>query len=104
METVPEFTNQGIPSNGNPSPFPSFGNIGAPYMEMLSLSGLTIGLLVWLFSTPMVPNVQDSSERSLPPHEQFKPHVDPKVYPSSSSLASSPHSSSSPGESLDSSN
>ena len=32
MEKIPEFTNQGIPSDGIPGPFPSFGNAGTPYM------------------------------------------------------------------------
>ena len=41
-----ESTSQGFPSDGNPGPFPSFGNVGAPYMAMLSLPGLTIGLPV----------------------------------------------------------
>ena len=104
MATIPEFTNQGIPSDGNPSPFPSFGNVGTPYIAMLSLSRLTIGLRVWLFSTPMVPNVQAASQPSSPSPEQCQPHVDPKVDPSPSSSVSSPCSSSSPGESLDSCN
>ena len=54
MENFPGFTNQGIPSKGHPVPFPSFGNVGAPYMATLSLTGLTIGLLVWLFWTSVV--------------------------------------------------
>lgn len=57
METFPESTNQGFPSDGNPSPFPSFGNAGAPYMETLPLPRLTIGLLVWLFLTSVVSSV-----------------------------------------------
>ena len=69
METVPKFTYQGNPSDGNPGPFPSFGNIGTPYMETLSLSRFTIGFQIWLFSTPMVVNVQTASQPSLPPLE-----------------------------------
>ena len=46
METFLESTNKGFPSDGNYGPFPSFGNVGAPFMETLSLPGLTIGLLV----------------------------------------------------------
>ena len=46
MATFPKFTNQGIPSEGNLGAFPAFGNVGAPYMEMLSLPELTVGLLV----------------------------------------------------------
>ena len=43
METFPEFTNQGLSSDGNPGPFPAFGNVGAPYMATLSLPRLTSG-------------------------------------------------------------
>ena len=57
METNLKSTNQGIPFDGNPSPFPPFGNIGAPYMATFSLPGFTIGLPVWLFSTSLVKNV-----------------------------------------------
>jgi len=44
MEAFPESTSQGFTSDGNPGPFPSFENVGAPYMATLSLPGLTIGL------------------------------------------------------------
>ncbi len=57
MATTPESTDQEIPFDGNPSPFPPFRNIGAPYMATLSLPGFTIGLLVCLFSTSLVQNV-----------------------------------------------
>ena len=57
METFPESTSQGNLSDGNPIPFHSIGNISAPYMVMLSLLGLTIGLPVWLFSTSVVPGI-----------------------------------------------
>ena len=49
-----ESTNQGLPLEGNPSPFSSWGDVGAPHMATLSLPGLTIGLPVWLFSTSVV--------------------------------------------------
>ena len=101
MATFPKFTNQGIPSEGNPSPFPPFGNVGAPYMATLSLPGLTIGLPVWLFSTYVVPNVS-ATVQSVPPPEQH--HVDSKVDLSPSSPVSASSSSAFPGESLDSSN
>ena len=104
MAIVPKFTNQGIPSDGNLGPFPSFENVGTPYMAMLSLPGLTICFPVWLFSTPMVPNVQATSQPSSSSPKKCQPHVDPRVDPSPSSLISSPHSSSSPGESIYSSN
>ena len=97
--TNPESTNQGIHFDGNPSPFPSFGNIGAPYMATLSLLVLTIGLLVWLFSTSLVQN------GGTPSTKQNQPPVDPEVDPSPSSLFVSPSpSSSSLGESSDTSN
>ena len=105
MATFLESTNQGKLSNRNPSPFPSFGNISAPYMATLSLPRLTIGFPVWLFSIPMVLNVKTTSQLSSPPPKQHQPHVDPKVDPFlSSPIVSSSLSSSSPSESLDSSN
>ena len=51
-----ESTNQGFPLGGNPSPFSSWGDVGAPHMATLSLPGLTIGFPVWLFSTSIVQN------------------------------------------------
>ena len=101
MAAFPEFTNQGIPSDGNPGPFPPFGNVGAPYMATLSLPGLTVGLPVWLFSTSVVPNVS-TTVQSVPPPEQH--HVDSKVDLSPSLPISASSSSTSPGESLDLSN
>ena len=100
-----ESTNQGIPFDGNPNPFPSFGNIGAPYMATLSLLGLTIGLLVWLFSTSLVKNVVISPQSSTPPTGQNQHPFDPKVDPlPSCSVVSSSPSSSSLGESIGTSN
>ena len=104
MATVPEFTNQGIPSDGNPSPFPSFGNFGAPYMVTLSLLGLSIGLPVWLFSPPVISNTQITSEPRSPSHTPSPPHVNLKVDPFNYSPASAPCSSSLLGEGLNSSN
>jgi len=49
-----ESTNQGVPLGGNPSPFSSWGDFGAPHMAALSLPGLIIGLPIWLFSTSIV--------------------------------------------------
>ena len=51
-----ESTNQGFPLGGNPSPFSSWGDFGAPHMATLSLPGLTIGFPVWLFSNSFVQN------------------------------------------------
>ena len=67
MATNSESITQVIPFDGNPSLFPRFGNIGAPYMTTLSLSGFTIGLLVWLFSTSLVQNVMISIQSITPP-------------------------------------
>lgn len=61
MATVPESTNQRNPFDENNGPLPSFGN-GAPYMTMFSLPVFTIGMLVWLFLTPMVLNMQVASQ------------------------------------------
>lgn len=49
MATFPKSTNQGNSLDGNPGPFASFGNVGAPYMARLSLPRFTIGFLVFLF-------------------------------------------------------
>jgi len=101
MATFPEFTNPGILSDRNLDHFPPLGNVGAPYMAILSLPGLTIGLHVWLFSTSLVPNVLTTGQ-SVPPPKQH--HVDSKVDLSPSSPVSTSSSSTSLGESLDSSN
>ena len=100
METFPDFTNQGIPSDGNPGPFPPFGNVGAPYMATLSLLGLTVGLPVWLFSTSVVLDFS-ATVQSVPPPEQH--HVDSKVDLSPSSPVSASSSSTSPSEIFNSS-
>ena len=93
-----ESTNQGIPLEGIPSPFTSWGNIGAPHMATLSLTELTVGLPVWLFSTSVVQN-------NVIPQEQNQQPVDVKIDPSpSSSLVSPSPSSSFLGESSDASN
>jgi hypothetical protein len=76
MATVPEMTNKGTPTLGEPFVIPSYGNIGPPHIATLSLPGLTIGLPVWLFSTQVIPNAVSASAVSTPPHEH-QPHVDP---------------------------
>ena len=101
MATFPEFTNQGIPSEGNPGPFPAFRNVCAPYMATLSLPGLNVGFSVWLFSTSVVLNAPIPVQPSPPPEQH---HVDSKVDLSPSSPVSLTSSSTSPSESLDSSN
>ena len=52
MESIDE----GFPLRGNPIPFPSWGDVGAPHMATLSLLGLIIGLPVWPFSTSVIQN------------------------------------------------
>ena len=55
MATPSSTTNQEVLSQGEPFVFPSFGNVGPPFMATLSLPGLTIGLTIWLFSNSMIP-------------------------------------------------
>ena len=82
-----ESTNQGIPLGRNPSPFSSWGDIGAPYMATLSLLRITIGLPVWLFSTSIVQNTiipQQSNQK--PDDTEVVPSPSTSfVYPSPSS-------------------
>jgi hypothetical protein len=92
MASVPKMTNEETPFPGEPFYFPSYGNIGPPHITTLSLPGLTIGLLVWLFSTQVIPNVVSASVVSISPQEH-QPHVDPS--PSSLARSSSISSSSS---------
>jgi hypothetical protein len=98
MASNPGSTNGGTPSSGEPYTFPSFGNFGPPYVATLSLPGLTIGLPVWLFPTPVIPNPPNVSvapntlDVNAPPTHQ--PHVEfspsspinsPSISPSSPS-------------------
>jgi hypothetical protein len=89
MVLVPEMTNEGTSTPGEPFVFPSYRNIGPPHIATLSLPGLTIGLPVWLFSTQVIPNAVSASVASTSPHEH-QPHVDPS--PSSPVSSSSPSS------------
>jgi hypothetical protein len=96
-----ESTNGGTPSPGEPYTFPYFGNFGSLYIATLGLPGLTIGLSVWLFPTPVIlntPNVStapNTLDVSTPPTHQ--PHIDfspsspiksPSISPSSLSESS----------------
>ena len=86
MASFPESTDQGFPPDGNPGPFPSFGNVGASSMANLSLPRITIGLPVWLFSTLVVP----SAMTPVPLSPSSEPrHVDSKVEPTPTSHVSS---------------
>ena len=91
MASVPGMTNEGTPFSGEPFVFPSYKNVGPPYITTLSLPGLTIGLPVWLFSTPVISNAGASYVITPPTHQ---PHVNlspslpirsPSVSPSSPS-------------------
>jgi hypothetical protein len=100
MASNPGSTNGGTPSPGEPYTFPSFGNFGPPYVATLSLPGLTIGLPVWLFPTPVIPNPPNVSvapntlDVNTPPTHQ--PHAE---FPPSSPIKSPSISPSSPCES-----
>jgi hypothetical protein len=87
MAFVPGTTNEGTPIPREPFVFPSYRNIGPPHIATLSLPSLTIGLLVWLFSTQVIPNAASASIVSTSPQEH-QPHVDPS--PSSPVRSSSP--------------
>jgi hypothetical protein len=84
---------------------PSFGNFGPPYVATLSLPGLTIGLPVWFFPTPVIPNPPNVSvapntlDVNAPPTHQ--PHVE---FSPSSPIKSPSISPSSPSEISKSSN
>jgi hypothetical protein len=73
MALVLGMTNEGTPLPGETFVFPSYRNVGPPYIATLILPGLTIGLPVWLFSTPVMSNA-GASDVSTPPTHQ--PHVD----------------------------
>jgi hypothetical protein len=84
MASNPGSTNGGTPSSREPYTFPSFGNFGPPYVATLSLPRLTIGLPVWLFPTPVIPNPPNvsvspnTSDFNTPPTHQ--PHIDFSPY------------------------
>jgi hypothetical protein len=61
MESTRRSTNRGTPCPGEAFTFPSFGNIGPPYIATLSLPGLTIQLPVWLFPTLVISNLPSAS-------------------------------------------
>jgi hypothetical protein len=94
MASIPRMTHEGTPFLGEPFVFPSYENVGPPYIATLSLPRLTIGLLVWLFSTPIISKVGASDVSTVPTHQ---PHVDlspsfpvmsPSISPSSPSESS----------------
>jgi hypothetical protein len=99
MASNPRSTNGGTPSSREPYTFPSFEKFGPPYVATLSLQGLTIGLPVWLFPTPVIPNPPNVSvapnalDVNTPPTHQ--PHVN---FSPSSPIKSPSISPSSPSE------
>ena len=84
-----ERPNQGIPHDGNPSPFSSWGEVGAPHMATLSLPGLTIGLPIWLFSTNVVQNTMVPEQSSQQLDQSRAAHQPSTSYNSSSDPSSS---------------
>jgi hypothetical protein len=93
MASNPGSTNGGTPSSGEPYTFPSFGNFGPPYVATLSLPGLTIGLPVWLFPTPVIPNPPNVSvapntlDVNTPPTHQPRVEFSPSSPIKSSSIS-----------------
>ena len=59
---IPMETNQGSLPKGDRCAFPFFGNVGTPLMTTLNILRLNVGLLVWLWSTPNIPNVLKASQ------------------------------------------
>ena len=64
MANMPLNTNQDIPMLRTPCTISFTGNVGVPLMATLNLPGFTLGLPVWLFSTPTVLNAFDASQVS----------------------------------------
>ena len=56
MSNTPLNTNQEVPMQGTPCTIPLTGNVGVPLMATLNLPGFTLGIPVWLFSTPTILN------------------------------------------------
>jgi hypothetical protein len=100
MASTPGSTNGENPYPGDPFIFPSFGNFGPPYIATLSLPGLTIGLPVWLFPTPVISNLPNVSATPSASYVSTPPTHQPCVKLFPSLLIKSPSiSSSSPSES-----
>jgi hypothetical protein len=90
MASTPWSTNGGTPCPGEPFTFPYFGNIGPPYISTLSLLGLTIGLPVWSFSTPVISNIPSASAAPNASDVSTSPTHQPHVEFSPSSPIKSP--------------
>ena len=97
MDSTPLNANQEIPMLGTPCTIPLTGNVGVPLMATLNLPGFTLGLPVWLFSTPSVLNDPDASKVSSL-YQGYQKIASP------SPVVDSPTPSTSCGESIDTSN
>ena len=97
MASTPLNTNQEIPMLGTPCIIPLIGNVGVPLMATLNLPRFTLGLPVWLFSTPIVLNALDASQVS----SLYQGHQNTA---SPSPVVDSPPPSTSCGESTNTSN
>ena len=50
--------------HGDPFSFPCFGNVGPLLTNTLNIPRFSVGILVWLFFTLVVPNSLDSSQEN----------------------------------------
>ena len=64
MANTPTDTSEESPMKGDSYAFPFTGNVVVPLMATLNLPGFTLGIPVWLFSTPTVMNALDASQAS----------------------------------------
>ena len=97
MSNTPLNTNQEIPMLGTPCTIPLTRNVGVPLMATRNLLGFTLGLPVWLFSTPTILNDPDASQVSSL-YQQHQKTI------SLSPVVDSPPPSTSCGESTDTNN
>ena len=91
MASPSRTTNQETPLPSMSFVFPPYGDVGPLVMAMLSLPGLTIGLPVWLFSSPVIPCTPVSSDPN-PSSQEHQPHVDPSPFSPDVSSPVSPSS------------
>ena len=80
MGEFPGTTSQENPFQGMSFVYPPCGAVGPPFMGTLNLPRLNIGLPIWLFSNPIIPNAPFVSYPGPLPHE-YKPHVNPLLLP-----------------------